>query len=69
MYVAKFERRMIPARTFNFDTVVGAISSNEQKWSCNDVVLMFERPEESNRDDVNTFMEFFQPPWDNPWRL
>lgn len=66
---AKFERRMIPARTFNFDTVVGAISSNEQKWSCNDVVLMFERPEESNRDDVNTFMEFFQPPWDNPWRL
>lgn len=69
MYVAKFERRMIPARTFNFDTVVGAISSNEQKWSCNDVVLMFERPEEANRDDVNTFMEFFQPPWDNPWRL
>jgi hypothetical protein len=36
---AKWERRMLPARSFDFDTVVGAISSNEPKWGCDDVVL------------------------------
>merc|ERR1719221_662265 len=45
---AKWERRLIPARTFDFDTTVGAISSNDYKWGCDDVVLMFERPDEEN---------------------
>ena len=36
---AGFERRLIPARPFDFDTVVGAIGSNEQKWGCQDVIL------------------------------
>lgn len=65
---AKWERRMIPARRFNFDTTVGAIGSNEPKWSCNDVVLMFERPGECVRAEVDAFMEFFEPPFDNPWK-
>jgi len=29
---AKWERRLIPALEFSFDTVVGAIGSNDVKW-------------------------------------
>jgi len=65
---AKWERRMIPARRFDFDTTVGAIGSNEPKWSCNDVAMLFERPGESVRTEVDAFMEFFEPPFDNPWK-
>lgn len=36
---AKWERRLLPARPFDFDTVVGAIGSNEPKWGCEDVIL------------------------------
>ena len=46
---AKWERRLIPARKFGFDLVVGAIGSNEEKWGCNNVILMVERPGECNR--------------------
>jgi hypothetical protein len=62
---AKWERRMIPARKFDFDTTVGAIGSNEAKWGCDDVVLMFERPGEANQDEVNEFFAFLEPPFDN----
>lgn len=65
---AKWERRLIPARNFDFDTVVGAIESNEPKWDCYNVILMFERPEESDRKQVDEFLEFFEPPFDNPWK-
>ncbi|CAJ1942288.1 unnamed protein product [Cylindrotheca closterium] len=65
---AKYERRLIPARNFDFDTVVGAIGSNDQKWRCNDVILMFERPGEADPSAVKTFMDFFEPPFDNPWK-
>lgn len=63
---AKFERRLIPARKFDFDTTVGAIGSNEPKWQCSDVILMFERPGESDPKEVDKFLEFFEPPFDNP---
>lgn len=66
---AKWERRMIPAVNFDFDTVVGAIGSNEAKWGCDDVVLQFKRPSEANDEDVNSFLEFFEPPGDSVWRL
>ena len=65
---AKWERRMIPARGFDFDTTVAAIGSNEPKWGCGDVVLMFERPGEADSKAVDTFFEFFEPPFDNPWK-
>jgi len=65
---AKWERRMLPARKFDFDTAVGAIGSNERKWNCDDVVLMFERPSEADSDAVDAFLEFFEPPFDNPWK-
>jgi len=65
---AKYERRMIPSRKFDFDTMVGAVGSNDPKWGCSDVVLMFERPDEANRAEVDDFMDFFEPPVDNPWK-
>lgn len=66
---AKWERRMIPARKFGFDLAVDAIQSNDVKWGCNNVILMVERPEESEREDVDKFLEFFEPPPDTPWKL
>ena len=65
---AKWERRMIPARKFDFDTAVGAISSNNQKWGCDDVVCMFERPGVADSAETDAFLEFFEPPFDNPWK-
>lgn len=65
---AKYERRLIPARKFDFDTMVGAVTSNDRKWGCEDVILMFERPEEADSKIVDDFMMFFEPPFDNPWK-
>jgi hypothetical protein len=65
---AKYERRLIPSRKFDFDTMVGAIGSNDAKYQCNDVILMFERPEEADSAEVDAFMDFFEPPFDNPWK-
>lgn len=65
---AKYERRMIPARNFDFDTMIGAVASNDPKWGCSDVVLMVERPEEADSDQVSNFMDFFEPPIDSPWK-
>lgn len=67
---AKWERRLIPARNFGFDLVVSAIGSNEEKWGCNNVVLMVERPDEiESSEAVDKFLEFFEPPGDTPWKL
>lgn len=65
---AKYERRLIPARKFDFDTMVGAIASNEPRFACEDVVLAFERPGEADSAEVDQFMAFFEPPFDNPWK-
>jgi hypothetical protein len=66
---AKWERRLIPARNFDFDTTVGAIGSNEPKWGCDDVVLMFERPGEADSKAVDEFLDFFEPPFDSPCKF
>jgi hypothetical protein len=65
---AKYERRLIPARKFDFDTMVGAIGSNDERFSCTNVILMLERPGEADSAAVDAFMEFFEPPFDNPWK-
>jgi len=57
---AKYERRLIPSRRFDFDTMVGAMGSNDEKWGCNDVVILLERPEEADRAEVDKFLEFFE---------
>lgn len=61
---AKYERRMIPARRFDFDTMLGAVTSNDPKWGCNNVVFMLERPGEADSTKVDDFMDFFEPPFD-----
>mmetsp|Transcript_10778 Transcript_10778/g.23878 ORF Transcript_10778/g.23878 Transcript_10778/m.23878 type:complete len:211 (-) Transcript_10778:289-921(-) len=66
---AKWERRMIPARRFGFDLVVNAIGSNDQNWGCTNVILMVERPGEADSEEVDKFLEFFEPPGDTPWKL
>ena len=66
---AKWERRLIPARRFGFDLVVNAIGSNDEKWGCNNVILMFERPDEANSEEVDKFLDYFEPPADTPWKL
>jgi hypothetical protein len=68
---AKWERRMIPARNFDFDTTVGAIQSNDSKFGCQDVILMFKTPNSEGFDPERTkvFLDFFEPPWDNPWKV
>jgi hypothetical protein len=60
---AKWERRLLPARPFDFDTVIGAISSNEPKWGCDDVVLCkcFHRSKElhfANQTPDSSFLSF-----------
>jgi hypothetical protein len=65
---AKYERRMIPARRFDFDTMAGAVASNESRWGCADVLLLLERPGEADPAVVDAFLQFFEPPFDNPWK-
>lgn len=66
---AKWERRLIPARDLSFDVVVNAISSNEMKWGCEDVVLQFERPSDvEDRKAVEDHLAFYNPPGDSAWR-
>ena len=65
---AKYERRLIPARRFDFDTMVGAIESNTPKFGCDDVMLMVQRPSEADEEKIEEFMKFFEPPFDCPWK-
>lgn len=65
---AKWERRLLPCTTWDFDTVVGAIGSNEPKWGCNDVILQFERPGEADEEEVKRHLDFFEPPFASSWK-
>mmetsp|Transcript_13858 Transcript_13858/g.35921 ORF Transcript_13858/g.35921 Transcript_13858/m.35921 type:complete len:186 (+) Transcript_13858:57-614(+) len=40
---AKFERQLFDCTKWDFDTVVDAIGSNEERFGCKDVVLQFQR--------------------------
>lgn len=66
---AKYERRLIPARGFDFDTMVGAVESNADRFRCSNVFLVLERPSEADPKVTDEFMEFFEPPFEgNPWK-
>lgn len=65
---AKWERRLLPCTAWDFDTVVGAIGSNDIKWGCDNVVLQFERPGEAKEDEVKKHLEFFEPPFASSWK-
>lgn len=62
------ERKLLPARELDFDTIMGAIGSNEPRYRARDVVLHFMRPSEANEDRVKEFYEFFQIPYDHVFR-
>ena len=40
---AKFERQLVPTQNLDFDTIMSAITSNEPKFGCEDVVLQLKR--------------------------
>jgi len=66
---AKWERRLLPSLAFPFDAVVGAIGSNEKRWSCDDVFMQFMRPSDGpEMEPVKAHLDFFEPPSDSPWR-
>lgn len=53
---------------FSVSPQVGAIGSNTDRFGCKDIVLMFQRADEGDREEVKEFMSFFEPPFDNPWK-
>ena len=76
----KFERKLIPSRYESFDTIMGAIGSNEARFNKqrkNDVILQFARPEAPYENDgdpydggsrgINDYLESLKFPVDSPW--
>jgi len=68
VFGARFERKIVPAGDFDFDTVVSAISSNEPRYGARDVVLWVQRPGEADQAQVDRFLEFYQIPFDHVFR-
>eukprot|EP00966_Prymnesium_polylepis_P039898 926550-Prymnesium_polylepis.1 len=78
----KFERKLIPSRYIDFDTIMGAIGSNEPRFHKkrkNDVILQFARPGAPYENDgdpfeggnrgVTDYLKSLEFPVDSPWRV
>lgn len=76
----KFERKVIPSRYLDFDTIMGAIASNEPKFNKqrrNDVILQFAKPDAPYENDgdpyaggsrgIKAYMESLKFPSNSPW--
>lgn len=77
-----FERKLIPSRYLDFDTIMAAIGSNEMRFSktrTNDVILQFARPSAPYENDgdpytpsgkrgVTDYLKSLEFPIDSPWR-
>ena len=59
--MSRFERKLIPCKSLDYDTIVGAIGTNESP-RCDNVVLQFMRPSACDEAQVDTFLEFFEVP-------
>eukprot|EP00316_Scyphosphaera_apsteinii_P021538 CAMPEP_0119299450 /NCGR_PEP_ID=MMETSP1333-20130426/1532_1 /TAXON_ID=418940 /ORGANISM="Scyphosphaera apsteinii, Strain RCC1455" /LENGTH=169 /DNA_ID=CAMNT_0007300893 /DNA_START=129 /DNA_END=638 /DNA_ORIENTATION=- len=61
------ERKLLPALDLDFDTIMGAIGSNQARYQCRDVILQFQRP---TADDaaVREFLKFFEIPFNHVFR-
>ena len=68
VFGARYERKLIPSIDLDFDTIMGAIGSNEPKWKCTNVALQLYRPSEADEAEVRKFLEFFEIPPNNVWR-
>jgi hypothetical protein len=75
-----FERRVIPSRYLDFDTIMSAIGSNQAKFNKkrrNDVILQFARPTASYENEgdpydggkrgIKAYLESLKFPSDSPW--
>ena len=75
-----FERKMIPSRYQDFDTIMGAIGSNGPQFNKlrkNDVILQFARPTAPYENDgdpydggkrgIKDYLESLKFPIDSPW--
>ena len=75
-----FERKVIPSRYLDFDTIMNAIGSNEPKFNKqrkNDVILQFARPGSRYDDDgdpydggkrgITAYLDSLKFPSDSPW--
>ena len=51
-----------------FDIIMGAIGSNEARYRCNGVVMMFMRPAEADEPKVREWLKFFDIPSDHVFR-
>merc|ERR1712129_667402 len=69
--MSRHERKLIPCRTLNFDTIMGAIGTNAPP-RCKDVVLQFMRPKDAPGPTslivIDRFLEFFEVPLDHVFR-
>merc|ERR1719163_33824 len=75
-----FERKVIPSRYLDFDTIMAAIGSNEPKFHKqrrNDVILQFARPGASYENEgdpydggkrgITDYLDSLKFPSDSPW--
>ena len=65
--MSRFERKLIPCKNLDFDTIMGAIGTNAPP-RCSDVVLQFMRPSDADDKKVEEFLEFFEVPMDHVFR-
>jgi len=78
----KFERKLIPSRYLDFDTIMAAIKSNAPRYHKkrkDDVILQFMRPGAPYEDDgdpfeggnrgVTSYLKSLEFPPDSPWRV
>ena len=76
----KFERKIVPSRYLDFDTIMNAIGSNAPKFHKqrkNDVILQFARPTAPLENDgdpydggergIKGYLESIKFPSDSPW--
>jgi len=68
VFGARYERKLLPAKNLDFDTIMAAIGSNEARWKCKDVVLQFMRPSEAKEEEVDEYLKFFEIPFDHVFR-
>ena len=80
--MSRFERKLIPCKALDFDTIMGAIGSNEARYHKkrkNDVILQFARPGAPYESDgdiyadgtrgVTDYLKSLEFPPDSPWRV
>lgn len=64
----RYERKLLPCIDMDFDIIMGAIGSNEARYRCNGVCMMFMRPAEADEPKVREWLKFFDIPSDHVFR-